>query len=269
MLEDDEVKTFKPNALGVVEVLHAKWRNHCYPLHTHDTWTLLVVDEGVIGYRLGGRDHVARRTEVTLLPPHVAHDGHALSRNGFRKRVMYLEPATVDTTLTGAAVDVPTWADGQLRTCVSLLDRSLVRGDVLEGETLLALVTERLNWHLGGRPTQPQRPLPTLAVRRVREILDADPLTNTGLRQVASQVGISVPHLVRAFTREYGIPPHQYLLGRRLDVARRLLLDGHPVALVATRTGFYDQAHFNRHFRRFLRTTPQRYRTGSAPGAAA
>ncbi len=192
-----------------------------------------------------------------------------MSRNGFRKRVMYLEPAAVDTSLTGAAVDVPCWADGKLRQNVSLLDRSLVRGDVLEGEAQLALVTERLNWHLNGRPQQQQRPLPSVVVRRVREILDADPLTIAGLAQVAGQVGISVPHLVRSFTREYGIAPHQYLLGRRLDVARRLLLDGHPVALVATQTGFYDQAHFNRHFRRFLCTTPSQFRTGSAGGDAA
>ncbi len=61
MLDGDAVYTFKPNAVGVTEVLHARWRDHAYPLHTHDTWTLLVVDGGAIGYRLGGRDHVAQR----------------------------------------------------------------------------------------------------------------------------------------------------------------------------------------------------------------
>ena len=63
-------------------------------------------------------------------------------------------------------------------------------------------------------------------------------------------------HLVRAFSREYGMPPHRYLTGRRVDLARRYLLDGHPPAEVATLAGFYDQSHLNRHFRRMLGVTP-------------
>ena len=71
-------------------------------------------------------------------------------------------------------------------------------------------------------------------------------------------------HLVRAFTREYGLPPHRYLTGRRVDLARRLLLDGHPPAEVATAAGFYDQAHLTRHFSPLLGTTPTRYLAGRA-----
>lgn len=78
-----------------------------------------------------------------------------------------------------------------------------------------------------------------------------------------AELGVTVPHLVRAFTRELGLPPHRYLVGRRLDMARRRLLAGEPAADVATSTGFHDQAHLTRHFRRLLRTTPGRYQRGA------
>ena len=74
-------------------------------------------------------------------------------------------------------------------------------------------------------------------------MLDADPVFTPGLAIIAEAIGVSVPHLVRSFTRSYGISPHRYLIGRRLDAARRRLLEGEDAAKVAITTGFYDQAH--------------------------
>ncbi len=71
-------------------------------------------------------------------------------------------------------------------------------------------------------------------------------------------------HLVRAFSGAFGIAPHQYVMSRRVDLARRLLLGGQPPGEVATAAGFYDQPHLTRHFKRVVGTTPGRYaRTGS------
>ena len=58
------------------------------------------------------------------------------------------------------------------------------------------------------------------------------------------------------FTNAYGMPPHRYVTGRRIDLARRLLLDGVRPAEVSAAVGFHDQAHLTRHFRRTLGVTP-------------
>ena len=50
--------------------------------------------------------------------------------------------------------------------------------------------------------------------------------------------------------------PHQYLTSRRVDQARHLILDGEPLSLVARSTGFYDQPHPARHFKRILGISP-------------
>jgi AraC-like DNA-binding protein len=74
----------------------------------------------------------------------------------------------------------------------------------------------------------------------------------------------SVPHLVRSFTRQFGLSPHAYVIGRRVEVARRLLLAGNAPADVATAAGFYDQAHFTRHFKRHTSVTPAEFARGHA-----
>mgnify|MGYP006196673793 CR=1 FL=1 len=79
------------------------------------------------------------------------------------------------------------------------------------------------------------------------------------LADAAARLSAAPERLVRTFTREFGLPPHRYLTGRRVDLARRLLLDGLPPALVAPAVGFYDQSHLTRHFRRMLGTPPGTY----------
>jgi len=262
MVGGDRVRAWRPHVGGVAEVLHAQWRDHAYPAHTHDTWTLLLVDDGLIGYELGSHVHVAAPgAGVTLLPPHVAHDGRPATSRGFRKRVVYLEGDVLAESLIGAAVDGPLITDEALRHETSRLNRALLLGDDLEGESRLALVIERLTWHLTGRPALTVASPPAAVARCAREILDDDPARVIGIAVVAATVGVTTAHLVRSFTRSYGIAPHRYLLGRRLDVARRRLLADEAPADVALATGFYDQAHLNRHFRRLLATTPGRYRT--------
>ena len=82
------------------------------------------------------------------------------------------------------------------------------------------------------------------------------------LRQASAVIHAHPAHLVRTFSREFGISPHQYLTGRRVDLARRLLLDGMPPSLAAATVGFYDQSHLNRSFKRLLGTSPGRYAGG-------
>ncbi len=67
---------------GVTEVLHARMTSHVYPMHTHEAWTLLIVDDGSIRYDLHRSEHGAVARAVTLLPPQVPHNGRAAVPSG-------------------------------------------------------------------------------------------------------------------------------------------------------------------------------------------
>ena len=255
---------WRPDVPGVAEVFHARFTDHAYPAHTHDTWTLLLVDDGLVTFDLHRHQHGAMPSLVTLLPPHVPHDGRAATPDGFRKRVLYLDAAVLDAGLVGRAVDEPGIRDAPLRDRISRLHAALRSpGEALQSESRLALVSDRLRQHLADRPHATVVRDAGVA-ERLRELLDASVPSGLSLVDAAARLGRSPAYLVRAFTREYGLPPHRYLTGRRLDLARRLLLDGSPPAAVATAAGFYDQSHLTRHFTRLLGTTPSRYAAGRA-----
>ncbi|MEW1999768.1 AraC family transcriptional regulator [Streptomyces coelicoflavus] len=262
------VSAWRPRVPGVVEVFHAHYTEYAYPMHVHDAWTLLIVDDGAVRYDLDRHEHGTPHDTVSLLPPHVPHNGSPATPDGFRKRVLYLDASRLDDELIGPAVDAPDLRDPVLRRRVGQLHAALaLPGDELEAESRLTLIGDRLRTHLRPRGDRgdgdPVRRDPVLA-RRLRELLDERVVAGVGLEEAAALVSAHPAHLVRAFSGAYGIAPHQYLMSRRVDRARRLLLAGRAPADVAGATGFYDQAHLTRHFKRLVGVTPGRYRVSGA-----
>ncbi len=283
--ESCHVEAWVPPVPGIVEVFHARMTGWAYPPHCHDTWAVLIVDAGAIRYTLDRRSCAAGGETVTILPPGVIHDGSpAPGQRGFRKRELYLPMTFLPATLVGAAVNHTAIRDDGLRRALAGLHDCLTgddqpghappgevrpaawltdRGEQLRVGARLSFVAERIAAHLGHWPPR-REPEPDLA-GQLRDLLDehlAEPVT---LEAAGAQLGRSVPHLVRSFTREFGVSPHAYLIGRRVDAARRALLQGARPADVAADLGFYDQAHFTRHFKRHLAVTPARFARGRDP----
>jgi AraC-like DNA-binding protein len=258
------IRAWKPPVHGVREVLHARFADHAYPPHTHDAWTLFIVDDGAIRYDLDRHARHAEPSMVTVLPPHVVHDGRPATAAGFRKRVVYLETSVLGEHLIGPAVDRPVVPGRSLREDVSDLHGALACvEDTFEAETRLAFVAERIRASLGERTSPPS---PELSggdlADRLRGYLDAHAFESLSMAGAAAELGAGPTQLARAFSDAFGIAPHVYLVGRRLDAARDRILHGQPLADVATEVGFFDQAHLTRRFKRFLGTTPGRFARG-------
>ncbi|XVQ87390.1 AraC family transcriptional regulator [Microbispora siamensis] len=267
------ISAWRPPVRGIAEVFHAHFTDHAYPAHTHDTWDLMILDDGAVDFGLDRRRHAAADlSAVLLLPPGVRHDGRTVTAAGFRKRVLYLDTTVLPERLIGKAVDAPILADPLLRHRIHRLHAAVGRpGEVLEAESRLFFVAERLRFHLEAfRSRAPGREGHRLAVE-LRELLDSRVRAGLTLREAAAVLHAHPTHLIRCFTQTYGLPPHTYLTGKRVELARRLLLSGRRPADVATSVGFHDQAHLNRHFTRHVGITPARYATGRAypPGAPA
>ena len=79
---------------------------------------------------------------------------------------------------------------------------------------------------------------------------------------MAAIARLSAYHFARQFKAATGLPPHQYVIARRVERARELLRAGDlPLAEVAVSAGFSDQSQLTHHFRRLVGVTPGRFRT--------
>ena len=254
------VRAWKPALPGISEVFHARFVRHAYPRHTHEDWTVFIVDEGAIRYDLDRRARGVGPALVTVLPPQVVHDGRPASDAGFHKRVLYTDTDVLGPHLIGRAADAPDIRDPSLLRALHRLHTVLERPeDLLEAESVMGFVAEKIRSHLRDIPTY-QPPLPDgVTAGMLRDLLDARISEGLTLAEAADTIGASTSGLVRAFTRTFGIAPHQYVIGRRIESARKRLLAGEPVAIAAVGVGFHDQAHLTRHFRRHVGETPARF----------
>ena len=265
-MDSEFARAWRPAVPGVREAFHARFRAHAYPPHTHDAWTLFLVDDGAIRYDLDRRPRAADRGMVSVLPPHVTHDGRAASGAGFAMRCLYLDPALLADGAVGPAVDHPGLTVPGLAGRFSALHDALRCGDdALEAETRLAFIVERIGAALGSRePAAPSRAGVVDDAEALRAWLDehlTEPLT---LAAATTTIGGSPTGVARAFSRTFGVAPHAYVLGRRLDAARARIVGGAAIADVAAELGFADQAHLTRRFRQWFGTTPAAIRGGSA-----
>jgi AraC-like DNA-binding protein len=84
---------------------------------------------------------------------------------------------------------------------------------------------------------------------------------------LADELGWSRRHLAVSFREELGLPPKPLARLLRFERAVDRLRAGTDLADVALDSGYYDQAHFNRDFRRFAGATPTEYRRATAGSA--
>jgi transcriptional regulator GlxA family with amidase domain len=108
---------------------------------------------------------------------------------------------------------------------------------------------------------------PTISppIRRVMSYMEehfAEPLS---LAELARMCDRSLYRFATVFRREVGIPPHQYLCRLRIQHAQSLLRQGTSPTIAAVETGFFDQSHLSRHFKRLCGVTPGRFVAAGSP----
>jgi len=102
----------------------------------------------------------------------------------------------------------------------------------------------------------PGRDTITPAIRRVIDFIERNYAEPIKLADLATLCGLSLHRFVTVFRQQVGVPPHQYVCRMRVRQARTLLRQGVPLAAVALDTGFCDQSHLSRHFKRQCGITP-------------
>jgi AraC family transcriptional regulator len=191
---------------------------------------------------------------------------------------VYLKPGLVERVaaeafgLDAARLTVPP-LDGldlpQLRAAMGAVDAELAAGGAggpLAAESLANVLAVHLIRHVlaprrlerGRDGTLPRGRLRAV-VEYIEEHLDAGPT----LEQLAAIAHLSPYHFARQFKATTGLPPHQYVIARRVERAQQLLQARTDLSLaeVAARAGFSDQSQFCQHFKRLVGVTPGQFRT--------
>jgi AraC family transcriptional regulator len=103
--------------------------------------------------------------------------------------------------------------------------------------------------------------LPARQQKRVAEFIEEHLADDISLADLAELVDLSLYHFARAFKQSFGIPPHHYHMGRRMDRAKSLLQGSAlSVTQIGIQIGFRETSSFTRAYRKFAGVSPSQYR---------
>jgi AraC family transcriptional regulator len=159
----------------------------------------------------------------------------------------------------------------ELRTAMLAVDAELRAGGVggpLMAESLATILSVHLIRHVTGPhrlPASADGELPRRKLRTVIEYIMENLEGSPTLEQMAAAAHLSPYHFSRQFKAATGLPPHQFLITRRVERAQQILRGRGNLSLaeVAIGVGFSDQSQLCFHFKRIVGVTPGRFRASA------
>lgn len=147
---------------------------------------------------------------------------------------------------------------------LGMIARGEAPGSALYVETLAQQLQAELSRSLGAREGEAPKVFANLSqqqLHRVLEYIEARIAEDLSLSDLAALSGMSRFHFLRIFKNTIGTTPHQYVLRRRLELAKALLADGDlPIHEVASRAGFSSAVHFSRAFQQRVGVSAREFR---------
>jgi AraC family transcriptional regulator len=219
--------------------------------HAHEETTLAFVVSGGFHERQANKRIECGRAALLLRPAGVEHEDVFAGECSTCFNVEIAKGALGEDDVTGACVRGGRAEWLAVRLLIALRER--MSDETLSIESDVADLVDAL------APIAVRR-IPD-RVRRVVARLEEGVAERWSLRELAREAGVHPMHLTRAFRRERGESVGQALRRLRVERAARLIVDTpRSLAAIAAETGFADQAHLTRVFRRHTGMTPARYR---------
>jgi AraC-like DNA-binding protein len=262
------VRFFKPQGLPYVQAVHGENVSGEYRRHAHSGFCVgLILKESRVLHS-HGTSTVIPENQLFVINPGQAHackskdDNHSYIAICMEPKSM----AALASQIHERSRAVPHFTTNlihnkmlalKIREFFTLIEST---STVLERESVLISFLSALIMRYGKNP-----PLAfdcgshDRAINDVCEFIRAQYSRDLTLSQLSEIACLSPFYLQRLFLKKTGFSPKEYLVHCRMKKARELLMQGNAIASVALETGFVDQSHFTRYFKRLVGITPGEY----------
>ncbi len=249
----------------------------CYERHSHDTFSIGTVNGGFSTYWNRGKTHETQAGSVVILNPEDVHGCNPVKGADWCYDMLFVDPdwlldlqIEIDADAAGKFAMFSDTLSHNPRLYGGLLDLADILAsadiDILGKETAMVSFFGDLHVEMSQRGVLDGGigAINDRKMARVGEYIRTHYAENISLDELASLVGYSRSYLVRAFKKTFGMTPYAYLINCRVQRARHALRRGEKIVDVALETGFADQAHFQRIFKRLMAATPRQYARAQA-----
>ena len=262
---DEYARIWQHEALEGAELFHGWYRTYEFARHFHSIPAIGVVEKGPMRCYCRGENHLLPAGTLLLWNPGEIHAPGPAHSGEWSFRIFFFENELFGSRSKNLAGRVlrfskPFVEDRRLAQRLLRLHRKLgTRAGTLQIESSIYEILERLAGKQASSAMKYGGNSERIKVHKVKEYLNTYYGRDIKLNELAAVAQFSPYHLLRTFRNSVGLTPHAYLIQIRIEQGKRLLRTGTSISDASAITGFTDQSHFTRHFKRILGVTPGQY----------
>ena len=248
---------FKNPKLDFIELRYVENIEDCVKMHLHEELTITAIKKGSLNLIFNDVSIIVKSNEIAIINSQIPHCAttNEKSKDGY---VLYLKKdylKNLDFNFSSAyeLIKNKNIYKSFIKLCDCLLD---IKVSLIEKEEMFYIFC--ISFFSFEQTLQNYKEESTLALE-IKKYLDKNYLEEFILDELALKFDLTVVHLIRVFKKEFGLPIHSYILNKKVHFAKELLSSNLPIIQVAQNSGFFDQSHLNRSFKRIFQLTPKEY----------
>jgi len=250
---------FKNSKLNFLELRYIDKITQCEKIHLHDELTITAIKKGSLNILFTKQKEILKPKELMIINNYIGH-GATLNEESKHGYVLYinknyLEKLNLFYDKNYEHILYEDFYKNFIDLCELIFDENnslLFKEEnfvcfclkIFDRFDDLSLILHNTNSNLA---------------YKIKEYLDNNYLEELSLEELSIVFNLSIIHLIRVFKEVFGIPIHSYILNKKVHKAKELLLLNIPIVEVALQSGFFDQSHLNRSFKRVFQITPKQF----------
>ncbi len=262
-----ETASWKVHGIDGVECFRASKKVHTYSRHSHEEYSIGIVEYGVGGNVCAGSSYQLPPGGVIFINPGEVHTGYNAGEGSLSYRMFYIHAKALLETLPEKN-ELPYFKNfynsdmGFYQKLLWLHHLFEIKSDKLFKQTNLINILTDLAKVYGKTKLYITEGNEPKAIRTIKDYLHSHFQEDVTIDDLVQITQLNRYYLMRSFRKIVGIPPYSYLIQIRIQYAKQLITQGKSIIDVALETGFFDQSHFTRHFKGFTGITPKQYAIG-------
>ncbi|MDP4145824.1 MAG: AraC family transcriptional regulator [Bacillota bacterium] len=243
-----------------IEIKECSSALHSTKAHFHDEISVGLIERGECRSKIGGVSYEFKDKTLLVIPPEIVHNCSPYDIGQWDFKMLYInsqwfeDSFGVDTTKL--SVFCKRLDNGSFAQIAEIFENMNEYRSSLEDEAEFLM---KLSNVMSMNKVDREKDV-TQGMRKLREYIHSNYLQGLMLEDLERVSGLSKYCLMREYKKHYGMSPHQYITALRINHSKAIMKKDISILEAALQSGFYDQSHFTKSFKKYLGLTPLAYK---------
>jgi AraC-type DNA-binding domain-containing proteins len=250
---------YKIEGCNLLEIKKCQNELQAYKDHLHEELSIGFIQKGATNLNVNGKEYYIKAKEATVIYPFASHICQPVDLTNWEFTMIYINKDFYKNILDGMDeahfMGIKKLNDEEYKKVNDMIATIKGNETLIEKEEKIisVLVDIFINCDINIDVVKDKQ------IEEIRKYIEINFLEQLKLDDIEMHFGLNKFGIIRSFKNRYNTTPAAYQLQLRVNYAKHLIMENRNLVQVALNSGFYDQAHFTKEFKKAYAITPKQY----------